>query len=135
MVGLERLHQHPAAARAAAGPPGHLRDQLKRPLGGAEVGQVQRRVGIDHADERDVRKIQSLGDHLRPQQDADRAVAKPLERLAVRAGVAHRVGVHPQASKPGKRARTSTSSFCVPRPVKRSPSKLQAAQRSGSAWR
>ena len=117
MIGAEGLHQHPAALRPAAGPARHLRDQLERPFGGAEIGQVQGRVGIDHPDQRDVGKIQPLGDHLRAQQDADLARAKRRQRPLVAAVGLHRVGVHPQASTLGNRARTSASSRCVPRPL------------------
>ena len=85
MIGAEGLHQHPAPFRPAARAAGHLRDQLKRPFGGAEVGQVQGRVGVDHADQRDVGKIEPLGDHLRAQQDAHLARAKRRQRPLVAA--------------------------------------------------
>jgi hypothetical protein len=70
-----RLDEHGAAARAATCAAGHLREQLERALAGAEVGQVHRDVGIDHADERDVREVEALRDHLRAEQDVD--VAAP----------------------------------------------------------
>ena len=117
VVGVEGLHQHAAALRPATGPARDLHQQLKRPLGGAKVGQVQGRVGVDHADQRDVGKIEPLGDHLRAQQDADLALAKSGQRPLVAPGRLHGVGVHPQAAMSGKRARTSASSRCVPRPL------------------
>ena len=102
MIGAERLHEHAPAVLAAPGAAGHLRHQLKRALGGAEVGQVQGRVGIDHAHQRDTRKIEPLGDHLRAQQDIDLAVAKRRQGLLVAAGSLHRVGVHAQHAGIGK---------------------------------
>ena len=74
VVGAEGLHQHPAALVAATGPAGHLGHEVKGPLRRAEVGQVQGRVGLDHADQRHVGKIEPLGDHLRAQQDAGLAL-------------------------------------------------------------
>ena len=51
----------PCAAR-------HLRQKLERAFRRAVVGQIQRRVGGNYADKRDVREIVSLGDHLRADQ-------------------------------------------------------------------
>ena len=73
MLRLERLHQHPPAARPAARPARHLGEQLERPLGGAEVGHVQADVRVDDADQRHVGEVQPLGDHLRAEQDVDLA--------------------------------------------------------------
>jgi choline dehydrogenase-like flavoprotein len=47
------------------GPAGHLREQLERPLRGAEVRQVQAHVRVHHPDQRHVREVQPLRDHLR----------------------------------------------------------------------
>ena len=45
-VRLERLHEH-ATGSVAAAAAGELRQELKRPLLGAEVRQPQPRVGVD----------------------------------------------------------------------------------------
>ena len=97
MIGAERLDQHPPALVAAARAAGNLRHQLKRAFRRPEIREVQRRVGIDHADQRDVGKIQTLGDHLRAQQDLDLARAKSSQRLLVAARPLHAVRIHPQA--------------------------------------
>ena len=68
MIRRAGLHQHFAGLLAAAGPSRHLHQELEGALGGAEVGQVQGHVGVEHADERDVRKIEALGDHLRAEE-------------------------------------------------------------------
>jgi hypothetical protein len=47
-------------------------------------------------DECDIRKVQTLGDHLRAQQDVDAARAKVRQDAFVAAGFAHRIGVHPR---------------------------------------
>ncbi len=60
-----RLHQDPAAAMTTSGASRDLRDQLKGPLGRPQVGLMQDCVRRNHADQGDVRKIQTLGDHLR----------------------------------------------------------------------
>ena len=71
MFRAKGLNQHATPATPAAGSARDLSDQVKRTLGGAKVGQMLRRVGIDHANERDVWKIETLGDHLRAEQDVN----------------------------------------------------------------
>ena len=71
---------HAPRALAAAGAARHLLEQLEGPLGGAEVGQVQRLIGLQHADQRHAREVVALGHHLRPDQDVD------LARVHARAG-------------------------------------------------
>ena len=117
MIGTEGLHQHAAALSPAAGAARHLRHQVKRPFGGAEVGQVQGRVGIDHADQRHVGKVEPLGDHLRAQQDVHLARAKRGQRLLVAAAACIvSVSIRRQGTS-GNRAWTSASSRCVPSPL------------------
>ena len=62
VVGLD---DDAARAIAAPRPPRHLLEQLERPLGGAEVGQVHRLIGLQHADQRHAREVVALGHHLR----------------------------------------------------------------------
>ena len=103
VVGAVGLHQHPAGPVAPPGPAGHLRHELEGPLGGAEVGHVQRRVGVDHADQRDVGEVEPLGDHLRAEQDPHLARPEGREHLLVAARRPHRVGVHPPHDVVGER--------------------------------
>ena len=93
VVGQERLEHDPARRIAAPGAAGDLRDELERPLGGAEVGQRQRRVAADDADERDVRVVQPLGDHLRAEHHLDLALGEAAEQCLVVLAAAHRVAV------------------------------------------
>ena len=103
MVGRARLHDHAAAERPAATAARHLGDELAGPLRGAEVGQVQRRVGVDHAHEHHVREVEPLRDHLRAHEDVDLPVAKGIERPLVAAAGPHGVGVHPRHGRVGER--------------------------------
>ena len=90
-VGLdEHLAGHVAAPRA----PGHLRQQLERALRGAEVRHLQAQVGVDHADQGHVRKVEALGDHLRADQNIDVAAPELAEDLRVGILAAGGVGVH-----------------------------------------
>ena len=54
--------------RSPAGTACNLLEQLIRALGGTEVRQVHRGVRIDDADERNLRVVETLGDHLRAEQ-------------------------------------------------------------------
>ena len=50
-------------------------------LGGAEVGQVERDVGVEHADQRDARKVEALRDHLGAEQDVGLAAREAAQHL------------------------------------------------------
>ena len=64
-----------AAARAAHG----LGEQLVRPLRGALVGQVERDVGRDDADQRHLRDVEALRDEARPDEDVEPPVRERVE--------------------------------------------------------
>ena len=114
-VGLERLHEH-AARRIAAAAAGELRDQLERPLLGAEVGHREAGVGVDHRGQLDTREVMALGDHLRAEQHGaigrgealQRGVEKlrRLCRVGVKAGSARVGGTHARARAQPLRAGT-----------------------------
>ena len=48
MVGRVSLHENPAGPITSPGASGHLRHELEGPLGGPEIRQMKRRVGVDH---------------------------------------------------------------------------------------
>ena len=83
MPRLPRLHHDFPTPGPAPRPARHLRHQLKRPLRRAEVGQVERRVGIDHPDQGNPRKVESLGNHLRTEQQVDLAARECVENSGV----------------------------------------------------
>ena len=68
-----------AAARAA----GHLLEQVVGALPRPKVGHLEGVVGVHHAHERDLGKVQSLGDHLRAQQHGALRGVELLEQLLV----------------------------------------------------
>src|SRR6266404_7656030 len=88
------LNKNFARCFTTSGPSGYLREQLKRPFAGAEVRQMQSKIGINDSDQRDVRKMQTLRDHLRPDEDVDLSGAKTEQRIAIRLFACHRIGVH-----------------------------------------
>ena len=89
------MHENFARGFAAPGSAGNLREQLKRALARAEIGKMQRQVGVDDPDKRDVREMQTLRDHLRADKNVDFAGAKVSQRFAIRILARHRVGIHP----------------------------------------
>lgn len=93
--GLDDDVPGPIAAPSAAR---HLRKNLKRALRGAEVGQIQGKIRLQHADQRDGGEVMAFGDHLRANQDVDvapphvaqhpRAHAHGVCRVAIESGEA-----------------------------------------------
>ena len=67
----EALDEHFAFDITPSGASGDLRDQLERALASPKIRNVQAQVRVDDSHERDIRKVQSLGDHLRADEDVD----------------------------------------------------------------
>src|SRR5262249_29051691 len=82
-----------AALFAAAGAAGDLCQQLKRAFRRAKVGEAEADVGRHDADERHARKVVPFGDHLRPDEHVDLAVAEAREQQVERALAANGVAV------------------------------------------
>src|SRR6516165_2501520 len=85
------LHEHFSFRVTSAGTTGDLGQQLKCALTGSKVRHVQSDIGVDDPDQRDIGKIESFCDHLRPDKNIDFANSKRLERLSVRILSAHRI--------------------------------------------
>ena len=66
MFRRKRLHEDFASFISSPCPSGNLGDQLKRFFRCSKIGKMKRRVGIDHTDEKYVREIESLCNHLSP---------------------------------------------------------------------
>src|SRR4030095_5088165 len=94
MLGVPGLHYDSTALRPPPCSTCDLRQQLKRPLGGAEVGQVETGIRVHHADQGDIRKIQPLGDHLGAEQDIGVSPAEGLKNAMVRPLGARGVEIH-----------------------------------------
>ena len=67
--GAVGLDDGAACAADAAGAAGHLRQELEGPLGGAEVAMGEAEIGVDDADQGELREIVALGDELRADDD------------------------------------------------------------------
>ena len=80
------------------GPPSgstrHLRQKLKDALAGSEIGEVEADVGVDGSDQRDIREIEALGDHLCAQKDVDLSTFDPSQDVVMGPFGARGVNVH-----------------------------------------
>jgi len=94
MLGVAGLDQHFAGPVAAAGAARDLHDLLCEPLARAEIRAEQPLVRGQHDDQRDVREVVALGQHLRAEQDARAAVHDGIERLLDVAAAADHVAIH-----------------------------------------
>src|SRR5277367_3921314 len=99
----ERLHKHLTLDVAATGATGDLREQLEGAFARAKIRLMQRKIGVNDADERDVRKMQALRDHLRADEDVGFARAKITEDFPVVILALHRVGVHALDARLGEK--------------------------------
>ncbi len=101
-VGCECLDKNLAFDLAAARASCDLSEELKRALGSAEVGHVQCEIGIEHADESDIGKVESFCDHCVPMRDVDLLRAEVPQRIAELVLPCHAVGVHTTDAGLGK---------------------------------
>ncbi len=87
-----------AGLLAAAGASRRLAQQLERPFGGAGVAVGEANVGVDHADQRQQRKIVALGDKLRADDEVVFAARRRVELRAQTLQTAGKVrGQHQRA--------------------------------------
>ena len=98
---LEALHDDHALEVPAAGATGDLGEQLEGALGGAEIRQLQRKVGVDDADEGHAREVEALGDHLRAEEHVVFTGAEVRQDLSEQVLLAH--GVRVDAGHAGTR--------------------------------
>ena len=68
---MDRLDDRFAGDVAPSGAAGHLGQQLERPLAGAEIGEAEADVRRNDANQRDLREVVALGDHLRADKHVD----------------------------------------------------------------
>jgi hypothetical protein len=78
-AGIESLDEDPSRFCAASAPSRYLGQDLEGPFGGPEIRKVQRGVGGDDADQRDIGEIMTLGDHLGADEDIDPAAVEVPE--------------------------------------------------------
>src|SRR3954465_12128892 len=82
MLGLMGLQVADAAALLAAGAADDLMQQLERALGRARVAVRQTEIGVDDADEIELRKVMPLGDELRSDHDVEPPLRDVVQLLA-----------------------------------------------------
>ncbi len=75
------LDDHLARLFRPSGAPGHLHDQLRHTLAGAEVAGEQSAVGIQNRHQRNPREVMPLGQHLRADQNARLSLLNRREQL------------------------------------------------------
>ena len=88
------LDEDLAKLLATTGATGDLDEELEGALGGAEVGEVEGEVGVEHADEGDVGEVEPFGDHLGADEEVDFLGAEVAQGVAELVLALHGVGVH-----------------------------------------
>src|SRR2546423_1879151 len=96
------LDQDTTAFRPPASSARHLTQELKAALGRPEIRKVDSNVRVDDADERDVRKVESLRDHLRSEKNVHLSSGDAVEYTRVRPFSARGIEVHSRYSRRGK---------------------------------
>src|SRR5688572_1548724 len=81
------------------GTTGNLSEQLEGTLAGAEVREIHGDVGVNYTDQCHERKIETLGDHLRAEQDIDFATLDAAENIVMRPFRRRRVYIHPRDAR------------------------------------
>ena len=90
---VECLDDRFSRSFAAAGPPGHLGQELKRTLGRAEIREPQPHVRGNDANQRHARKIVPLRNHLRADHDVNLARRKLRQARRQRPLEADRIAI------------------------------------------
>ncbi len=78
VLGVKGLDDNFALAFGASAASGNLRDELKTTFSRAEVGDIQRDIGVDYAHQGDEWKVQSFGDHLGAEENVYIPVLHPF---------------------------------------------------------
>src|SRR5579885_1622927 len=102
VLGVNGLDQHLSGELAAAGASGHLGEQLKGALGGAEVGQSEADVGRHDSDQGDGGDVVAFCDHLRSHEVVELSGAELAEYGLILAAAADVVAVEPRDAGAGK---------------------------------
>ena len=100
-VGLEGLHEH-APRRVAAAAARELRQQLERALVGAEVGDAEAGIRVDHRGERNAGEVVPLRDHLRAEQHGSIGGGEIAQRRSQGLRLLRRVGVEADRDQLGQ---------------------------------
>ena len=110
------LNKNFTSGFAAPGATRDLSQQLERPFARPKIGHVQRQIGVDDSDQRDIRKMQSFRDHLRADEDVDLAGPERVQRFAIGILARHGIGIHPADDGRWKKLRDVGLHFFRPEP-------------------
>src|SRR5919197_1581158 len=114
MGGLVGLDYRSTGSVTAARPPDRLGDELVRPLGGAFVRQIEGDIGRHDANERDIRDVETLGDHAGTDQDIEAPPGEGVDDSGRRALVGGDVPIEATGSEGGQRGTTlSLDAICA----------------------
>src|SRR4029077_14078747 len=102
VLGIKSLDQDAAGEIAAPGTAGDLREELEGAFGGAEVRHVEGAIGADDADQRNPVEVMTLGEHLRADQNVERARRECAKRFLILTLGARRVAIEPRDAGFGK---------------------------------
>ena len=117
MLGLVRLQEAEAAAGFAAGAADDLMQKLEGALGGARIAVAEAEIGIDDADEIELREMMALGDELGADDDVEAALGDVVELLAHALDRGDEIAREHQQRAPAETIRaTSSSSRSTPGP-------------------
>jgi hypothetical protein len=105
MSGEPCLNQNSSTLCSTAGSAGYLTQELKAPLRRPEIRKVYSDVGVYDSDQRNVREVQPLGDHLRSEQNVDLSGADAVEYSRMRPLPTRGIEVHPGNSRRWKSLR------------------------------
>src|SRR5713101_1606428 len=78
------LYKNFAGRFSTSGASGDLREKLKRAFPCAKIRQMQREICIDDSDQRHIRKMKTLRDHLCADEDVDVACAEIPQSFTIR---------------------------------------------------
>src|SRR5215472_12775508 len=104
VIGKVSLQDHLTRRIPAAGTPCHLRDQLKRALGSAKIGEAESDIRAHDPDQRYPMNIVALGDHLRANQNVDFAAMQSAQHALEVIAPANRIAIEPLDARARKQA-------------------------------
>ena len=103
MVGHHRLNNGLSGAVPPAGSAHHLGEHIEGGLPCQIPAGVQAQIGVQHAHQRDVGEVQSLGNHLGAKEHGNVFLLEVFQDFLMCIHGAYRVGVHPVGLHVGKK--------------------------------
>src|SRR6266446_7344629 len=89
------LHKNFAGDLSSSGAASDLGKQLESTFTGSKVGQMQPDICVNDTHQGDIRKIETLGDHLRTDENVDLPTPKSAKGLSIGIFSYHSIRIHP----------------------------------------